>query len=468
MTILCVSLGVVFVGQVAAARGVSFPKVFVGHLTDVETQTAWTDDNGTFSGYDATATFSNLVFGDGVEGAYTLLKGDLNFSGFTVTQTVRGSTGTCTATYHFVLDSTKPLVGDLGSFSEEAGGTWHVGIQLGVQATGSIVSSSGCGPNNESTSDPFGEPARIGIPISTMGTFQPRTGIITVDWPSQFVFHDGTQMHDVTGELSGGQVELTVSPSPTTLGRRVVLQARLKPSSPPATHYEWQIKRANAANWTTYASTQKDMLEVKAKVAGHLDVRVIATGNGVNAVSDKESLVVQFPNFKEIAANGGVKGFTLAGWNDALSAADPTSVQEVGFWIYLDSCTGKYGHTGDKFGPRGDPRNPDDTPEVSIAPKPPDDPPDPKVTDCSTYIVASFHTHTARLYAVKGRVYPVGPSKEDDTVNANYGVPGLVYDYTADPTCHSPSGAPCVRAGYKLGEHAENYPSGPNRRETPP
>jgi hypothetical protein len=466
MTVLCVVAGIGFAAPVGAARSVTFPKVFLGHLKDVEHQSAWSDDNGTFSAYDATATFSNLVFGEGAEGPYTLLKGSLSYSGFRVTQTVPAPGGTCTAIYQFVIDDTKPLFGNLGGFSESAG-TWHVGIELGVQATGSIVSSSGCGPNNESTSHPFGEPAAISTSISSTGTFQPRTGIITVDWPSQFVFHNGTQMHDVTGELSGGQVELTVSPSPTTLGRRVVLQARLKPSSPPATRYEWQIKRANAANWTTYTSTQKDRLEFKAKVAGHLDVRVIATGNGVNAVSDKESLVVQFPSFGDIVADRRVAVFTLAGWEDALSAADPTTVREVGFWINYDSCTGTYGHTGEKFGPPGNPQSLNSVPEVRLGPKPPDAPPDPSVTDCSTYIVASFHTHTPMFYSPKDHIRGVGPSDTDDKSNSASGVPGLVYDYKADPTCHGSDG-PCIRGGWKLGEPAEPYPSGPNRRETPP
>jgi hypothetical protein len=228
------------------------------------------------------------------------------------------------------------------------------------------------------------------------------------------------------------------------------------------------MKRKNATTWTTFTSTQKDRFAFKPKVAGHLAVRVIATGNGVHAVSDTESLEVQFPSFKEITANRKVQAFTLAGWNDALSAAEPTSVQEVGFWISFDSCTGTYGHTGDKFGPRGDPRNPNNIAEVGIAPKPPDDPPDPPVTGCSTYIVASFHTHPPALYLPKGRVDDVGPSDDDKTANTRYGVAGLVYDYKADPNCHSQSGAPCVPAGYKLGKPAEIYPSGPNRRQTPP
>jgi hypothetical protein len=467
MTVFCVFAGIGFAAPVAVARSVTFPKVFLGHLKDVEHQSAWSDDNGTFSAYDATATFSNLVFGKGAEGPYTLLKGNLSYSGFRVTQTVPAPRGTCTAIYQFVIDDTKPLFGDLGGFSESAG-TWHVGIELGVQATGSIVNSSGCGPNDQFTSHPFGEPPRTGTSISATGTFQPRTGIITVDSTSSFSFHDGTQTHTVTGELSGGQVALTVSPSPTTLDRRVVLQATLTPRSPPATRYEWQIKRANSTTWTTYASTQKDRLEFNAKVAGHIAVRVIATGDGVHAVSDTEQLVVQFPSFDDIVANKRVRQFARVGWEEALSAATRTSVREVGFWIELDSCNGEYGYTERVLGPPGDPRNPNDIPEVDISPKPRDYPPDPPVTGCSTYIVASFHTHTPALYMPTGYVRGVGPSAADNSLNTAYGVAGLVYDYEPDPTCHTREGEGCVRAGYKLGEPAEIYPSGPDRRETPP
>jgi hypothetical protein len=35
--------------------------------------------------------------------------------------------------------------------------------------------------------------------------------------------------------------------------RSPVLQATLTPTSPPATRYEWQVKRRNATKWTTFA-----------------------------------------------------------------------------------------------------------------------------------------------------------------------------------------------------------------------
>jgi hypothetical protein len=74
------------------------------------------------------------------------------------------------------------------------------------------------------------------------------------------------------------------------------------------------------------ASTHEGRLAFKPRVAGSLAVRVIATGNGVDEVSDSERLVVQFPTFAEIVAevgrNAGVIPNVTSGEGKSIKSTD--------------------------------------------------------------------------------------------------------------------------------------------------
>jgi hypothetical protein len=251
-------------------------------------------------------------------------------------------------------------------------------------------------------------------------------------------------------------VALRVSPSTTTLDHDVGLQATLTPKSPPATDYDWQIKRPDAPRWTTFASTHGNRLKFDAQVAGNLLVRVIASGPGVDEVSSPEKLVVQFPSAAEILADRTIAQATTAAWATMIGLVTKTTVQEVGFWIYIDSCTGKYGYTPPDF-KKGDPAPPTVTDiGINLGNRPRDKPADPPVTRCATYYIASFHTHTAETYAPTNKARPVGPSDTDNTLAKQLMVPGLVYDYKPEPGCAAQISPPkpCISGGWPEGKPA--------------
>jgi hypothetical protein len=259
-------------------------------------------------------------------------------------------------------------------------------------------------------------------------------------------------------------VALRVSPSTTTLDHLVGLQATLTPTVPPGTVYDWQIKRADASRWTTFASLHGNRLKFDARVAGKFLVRVVAESPGVAGdieVSDPKSLLVQFPDADEIKADSSVKSATDAAWREMQSLVTKTTVQEVGFWIKLDSCTGRYGFTpqppkrGKPFAPTAKGIG------VDLGPRPPDDPPSPPVTGCAMYYVASFHTHTAETFAPKTDLRVVGPSDADNTVALDPQVlaPGLVYDYVPEKGCAAfqQEKKPCISGGWPKNDRAIIY-----------
>ena len=187
------------------AQRVTLPKRFEGSLRDVESQSPWTISSAKFSGYEVTFTFTNLVFGPGPQGPYTLLKGLVRMSvNFHETQTApAGSDGTCTAIYEFSLNNASPFSGDLGGFSQ-TGRTWRATLALGVNTKGRVVDSTNCGPDLEFTANQFGKPPRIGISISATGTFFPSTGDLTFASKKTTTPHaGGTQTDTLTGSLRG-------------------------------------------------------------------------------------------------------------------------------------------------------------------------------------------------------------------------------------------------------------------------
>ena len=86
-------------GAAAEGRTLDLPQTFEGTLTVEQNHPASSFQGyGNFTKFDATATFSNLTFGKGDEGPYTLLRGTVTYGGFDTTQTVpNGKFGECSA-----------------------------------------------------------------------------------------------------------------------------------------------------------------------------------------------------------------------------------------------------------------------------------------------------------------------------------------------------------------------------------
>jgi hypothetical protein len=254
-----------------------------------------------------------------------------------------------------------------------------------------------------------------------------------------------------------------LSASPVTVLHRGGLRARLLPPGP--ANYTWQMKRSHEPQWTDQGTTTLPVFFYTFRLAGNFKVRVIArvARPPFRLVSGAKPLEVRFPTRDQISNNPTVQSIAQDAWALTLTYANPLSRREVGFWISLNTCSGMYGHTtppilGREVGPR-------DNASVNLGSPPADNPKNPRLVDlCSTYIVASFHTHTPTTYREPiGGSRLVGPSRKDKTNANNRRMPGFVFDYAANPP-----GQKRIPFGYRKDEAAFLYRYGPVRRPTPP
>ena len=246
-------------GGSAAPPPLSPPKTLEGSVTVRQSHaTSLFPTEGTFSDYKATATFSDLTFGKGKEGPYTLLRGDMSYSGFDVTQTVPAPGGQCVATYHFSLEQGQPLFGDL-SFNE-TGEQAHATIELGLVATGSITAASGCGPNNEFTSDVFGQPIKISFAFSNEGDWNQNNGEAVFNGTTPHPYLGGTESDTVKGKLGAGlqilfketgkqPVNVTNKIPKVVVGQEIHLEAQFADGTTPT---------LTGAGWTGITSSDSD------------------------------------------------------------------------------------------------------------------------------------------------------------------------------------------------------------------
>ena len=167
-----------------------------------------------------------------------------------------------------------------------------------------------------------------------------------------------------------------------------------------------------------------------------------------------------FPTRDQIVSDHGVDNYTLYAWARTLADATQQARRELGFWISLDTCTGRFHQSPTILGPWVDART---DAEVTLGPRPPDSRPPRGVKGCAIYWVATFHTHTPTTWREPlGKRRRVGPSDPDKTNATNRKMPGLVYDYFAHPP---KSGR--IRFGYPKHNPAQVYRYGFVRRPTP-
>jgi len=257
-----------------------------------------------------------------------------------------------------------------------------------------------------------------------------------------------TSDFDGSGRTAAGPttVALTVSDDSPLLRATVTLTAA--PAS--AANYKFEIKPSSGASWTILATGRRSSAQFVPRIAGYFDVRVSVTANGNVEASTPEPLAVTFPDAAQIVGNPQVQQLMDAAWQQTLAAMLPNgTVQEFGFWIVLDTCTGDYRQTPNPSGagPAVIP-TPKVDPSIELGGRPLDA----RIfhdgqPSCARYVVAQFHTHPGTLYSKYARE-PLGPSEEDvKSVNAAQ-VPGLVYDYVPAPgipngiPAHYPKDAP--------------------------
>jgi len=74
-------------------------------------------------------------------------------------------------------------------------------LDLGALAWAYKPSGTGCGPNLEETTHPFGDPARFDIPIQSTGTYEHND--FTLRWTSKEDAAGGTLVIRIDGTLRG-------------------------------------------------------------------------------------------------------------------------------------------------------------------------------------------------------------------------------------------------------------------------
>ena len=198
-----------------------------------------------------------------------------------------------------------------------------------------------------------------------------------------------------------------------------------------------------------------------AKIAGTFELRGRGTADGREVVTPVAEVEVRFPSYSEIVGDTNVVAFTDGAWASTLADCSPGRRRERGFWIYLDTTTDSYESGPDQFGDWADD---DEDVEIRLHRRPSDIPSSPLPTaPGARYPVASFHTHTPTAYRTNIVFRYVGPSDEDNDADFIDQVPGVVYDYTGDPSFPS-----MILGGHPLNAPAQRYQSlGVERRPTP-
>jgi hypothetical protein len=321
---------------------------------------------------------------------------------------------------------------------------------------------------------------------ATLRNVRQRRIVLRHDINDTFTAHE-SGFADVTARTTGGATltlvrvpnELRVeevAATPVPVLYRGVFRARLFPPWATARSFTWQLRRSNQSQWTTLGRTPQPSFPFTVRLAGHFKMRAIAhgatSGGPPRTVYTRERpLEVTFPTRDQILTDQDVNSFTQDAWARTLRLATPESRREVGFWISLDTCSiprghQRYAHTRTILGP---PVGPDDeNNSVRLGPRPADDPRNPPaVIGCATYMVASFHTHPPTTYQRGAGPNPadgrgVGPSPEDERVDREDMVPGVVFDYIANPP-----GSESIPFGYPKESPAQRYRSGFVRRPTP-
>ena len=223
---------------------------------------------------------------------------------------------------------------------------------------------------------------------------------------------------------------------------------------------EIRRKNGHGTDWQTLGP-ETNLDPWTARIAGTFELRGRGTADGREVVTPVAEVEVRFPSYSEIVGDTNVIAFTDAAWASTLADCSPGRRRERGFWIYLDTTTDSYESGQVQFGNWADD---DEDVEIRLHRRPSDIPSSPLPTASGArYPVASFHTHTPTAYRTNIVFRYVGPSDEDNDADFIDQVPGIVYDYTGDPSFPS-----MILGGHPLNAPAQRYQSlGVERRPTP-
>jgi len=180
-------------------------------------------------------------------------------------------------------------------------------------------------------------------------------------------------------------------------------------------------------------------------------------------------LYVAYANTGNMSPMSGLN--TMSGMTTT-SSSSSDGFSERGFYITLDTADGGLSPTGHTNGPVVYGTN---TASIQLGPIPKDIPPNPSPTGTAIYVIATFHTHTPTVNWPDNLVRGVGPSEDDKAFAIAHQLPGLVYDYIADPLVSAEQGEDVIPGGHPLDASAKVYivegevngEQVPTRRPTP-
>ena len=169
---------------------------------------------------------------------------------------------------------------------------------------------------------------------------------------------------------------------------------------------------------------------------GWMEFRLTATAGSLTD-NTNYSVAVLFPNRERI--KNGFMGQANAMWtatNNDITANQQG--RERGCWVRINTSTGEFGG-GLVFSPYCHPNSPA---TIQLGDRLPDNSGGPVNPNTGgVYYLASFHTHPPHEFGNFAR--PSGPSGWDADFDIANDVPGLVYDYSANPVpANHPRGSP--------------------------
>lgn len=355
--------------------------------------------------------------------------------------------------------------------TRSAHGTWGAYLWL-LQNTVSFKTSE-----TNVWLSPFGTTNHIvQVLVGSIGDYAAMTNVVDVG-PTNWVdivkyrgagvSEDKVYRGDYTAyyELLLAHVRITHPPTNSLLATNI-FTAVVRPSHVTATNCHFEIRRATESTWYTLTNGPIHAYTTTAAVAGNFKVRVTVDVDldSMRTTSPERNHVVHFPSYSEITSDTNVLYAVNQAWSNTLAATTPTSRREEGFWIRVNTDVMQYEFTTTVVGPSASPTN---GASVSLGARPNDIPANIAPNASATYTVASFHAHTPTTYRPAGHGRDVGPSGPDHYWDGVDDVTGLVYDYVGFPKPPAYTNS-YIPHGHPLNASATLYPSGPNRRSTPP
>ena len=214
------------------------------------------------------------------------------------------------------------------------------------------------------------------------------------------------------------------------------------------TNPSFEICQPGYTDWTSLSGSTWT-----ARIAGTFAVRGTVEADGREIPVGPINMWVQFPSEAEMIADSAIQDHAYTLWTNTLAHCSATNRQEFGCWILLDTATDTYSFTATTNGPPV--IDNEQIPDIELGTPPSDVPFHPSLLHGSAiYTVASLHTHTPTTYSpANDPPRTAGPSGPDKRTSRILRMPGIVYDYTEEPTG---AGIPM---GHSLDAAAHLYPT---------